>query len=45
MKSDTLEKSVDQFTMSVAKNPDANGGLLKLMWENRQFSVPFTIKK
>jgi hypothetical protein len=45
MKSDTLEKSVDQFTMSVARNPDANGGLLKLMWENRQFSVPFTVKK
>jgi hypothetical protein len=45
VKSDTLEKSVDQFTMSVAKNPDANGGLLKLMWENRQYSVPFTVKK
>ena len=45
LKTDTLEKSVDQFTMTVAKNPDADGGLLKLMWENTQYSIPFTVKK
>ncbi|MDF2441093.1 MAG: hypothetical protein JWN98_2077 [Abditibacteriota bacterium] len=45
MKTDTLDKSADQFTIAVAKNPDAAGGLLRLMWENTQYSVPFTVKK
>jgi hypothetical protein len=41
LKKDTLEKPVTQFTMSVGKNP-AGGGLIKLMWEDTQYSVPFT---
>ena len=45
VKSAPLEKSVDQFTMSLAKNPDAAGGMLKMMWENMQYSVPFMVKK
>lgn len=40
----TLDKPVDQFTMAIEKNP-AGGGVVKLMWENTQFSVPFTVKK
>jgi hypothetical protein len=44
LKKDPLEKTVDQFTMIVAQNP-AGGGVLKLQWENTQFSVPFTVKK
>jgi hypothetical protein len=44
MKKETLEKPVDQFTMAVAKNP-SGGGVIKLMWENTQFTVPFTVKK
>ena len=36
-----LEKPVDQFTMAVARNP-AGGGLIKLMWEDTQYSVAFT---
>jgi hypothetical protein len=44
LKKDPLEKTVGQFTMAVEKNP-AGGGVLKLMWENTQFSVPFTVKK
>jgi len=44
LKKDPLEKTVGQFTMVVDKNP-AGGGLLKLQWENTQFSVPFTVKK
>lgn len=44
LKKDTLDNSVDQFTMSVEKNP-AGGGLLKMMWEKTQYSVPFTVKK
>ncbi len=39
-----LDKSVDQFTMGVEKNP-SGGGVLKLMWENTQYSVPFTVQK
>jgi hypothetical protein len=44
MKKAALEKSVDQFTMAIEKAP-AGGGVLKLMWENTEFSVPFTVKK
>jgi hypothetical protein len=44
LKKGALEKPVDQFTMAVANGP-AGGGLLKLMWENTEFSVPFTIQK
>ena len=44
LKKDTLENAVDQFTMSVERNP-AGGGLLKMSWENTQYSVPFTVKK
>jgi hypothetical protein len=39
-----LDKSVDQFTMAVAKG-ESGGGVLKLSWENTQFSVPFTVQK
>jgi hypothetical protein len=41
---EALEKPADQFTMAVAKNP-AGGGVIKLMWENTQYSVPFTAVK
>lgn len=37
-------KNVDQFTMAVQKNP-SGGGLIKLSWENAEYSVPFTVKK
>ncbi len=36
--------TVDQLTMAVQKNP-AGGGLIKLSWENSEYSVPFTVKK
>jgi hypothetical protein len=41
LKKETLEKPVTEFTMSVGKNP-SGGGLIKLMWEDTQYSVPFT---
>jgi hypothetical protein len=44
LKKETLDKTVDQFTMAIEKNP-SGGGLLKMMWENTQFSAPFTVKK
>jgi len=40
LKKDTLEKPVDQLTMAIEKDT-AGGGVLKIMWENTQFSVPF----
>lgn len=42
MKKEALDTPVDQFTMAVENNP-AGGGVLKLMWENTQYSVPFTV--
>lgn len=44
LKKEPMEKANDQFTMAVSKNA-AGGGVIKLMWENTQFSVPFTVKK
>ena len=44
LKKDPLEKTVSQFTIVIDKNP-AGGGVLKLQWENTQFSVPFAVKR
>jgi hypothetical protein len=44
LKEDSLAAPVSQFTMSVEKNP-GGGGILKLMWEDRQYSVPYAVKK
>ena len=42
-KKEALEKSVDQFTMAIDKGQ--GGGVIKLKWENTEYSVAFTIKK
>jgi hypothetical protein len=39
-----LTPRLDQFTVALDKNP-AGGGVIKLMWENTQYSVPYTVKK
>ncbi len=44
MKKDAVDKAVDQFTMAIDKNP-AGGGMLKLTWENTQYSVSLQVKK
>ncbi len=44
LKKEPLEKPNDQLALAIEKNP-SGGGLLKIMWEGTQFSVPFTIKK
>lgn len=41
---ETLAAPVDQFTMSVDKNP-AGGGTLKLIWEKTGYSAAFTVQK
>ncbi len=44
LKKENMDKAVDQFTIAIENNP-AGGGVLKFMWENTQYSVPFTVKK
>ena len=43
MKKETLEKPVDQFTIALEKA--ARVGVLKLMWENTQYSAPIAVKQ
>ena len=43
MTKSTLDKPVDQFTMAVERA--GMGGVIKLMWENTQYTVPFTVVK
>ena len=44
LKKAALEKTVEQFTMSVGKKTEG-GGTIKLMWEDVQYSVAFTVQK
>jgi len=44
VKKEPLDKANDQLALAVERNP-AGGGLIKIMWEGTQFSVPFTVKK
>jgi Protein of unknown function (DUF2911) len=41
---ESLAAPVNQFTMAVGKNP-SGGGILKMSWENIQYSAPFTVQK
>ncbi len=43
LKPETLSAPVEQFTISVGKNPEG-GGILKMSWENTGFSAPFTVQ-
>ncbi len=43
LKKDRLEKSVDQLTLALESV--AGGGVLKILWETTQYSLPFTVKK
>ena len=45
LKRSSLDKPVHQFTIAIVKAPSGGGGLLKLMWEDTEFSVPFTVQK
>lgn len=44
LKKDALEKAADQFSMSVGKG-SAGVGVIKLMWEETQYSAAFTVQK
>lgn len=41
---DALTEPLDQLLIAVQRNP-SGGGVIKLMWESTQYSVPFTVKK
>lgn len=45
LKKDALDKTVDQFTIAIATEKGQTGGVLKFLWENTQFSVPFSVVK
>jgi hypothetical protein len=40
-----LEKAVDQLTIALANDSATGAGTVKIMWENTQFSLPFTVKQ
>ena len=44
LKKEALEKTAEQLTIAISKNSPA-GGVLKISWENTQFSAPFTVQK
>jgi hypothetical protein len=44
LQKDALATQLDQFVMALEKNP-AGGAVLKMAWENTQFSVNYTVKK
>lgn len=44
MTKESVDKQVDQLTITIDKNP-AGGGILKIIWENTQFTLPFTVIK
>ncbi|MEI6861280.1 MAG: DUF2911 domain-containing protein, partial [Verrucomicrobiota bacterium] len=45
MKKGTVEKPVEQLTITVENDAATGGGTLKVTWDTTQFSVPFTLKK
>ena len=44
LKKETLDKAVDQLTITVTADTSPNG-LISISWENTNFSVPFALKK
>jgi Protein of unknown function (DUF2911) len=43
-KKETLDKPNDELALAVEKN-SGGGGVIKIMWEGTQYSVPFTVVK
>jgi hypothetical protein len=42
LKKEALDAPVDQFTITLSKNP-SGGGVLKMMWESTAFSIPLKL--
>jgi hypothetical protein len=45
LKKDELTQPVDRLILAMPMNQGGGGGVLKIAWENTQFSIPFTVKK
>ncbi|MEO6245785.1 MAG: DUF2911 domain-containing protein [Opitutaceae bacterium] len=46
LKKTTLSESVDQLTIKIEnEKPPTMNGVINIMWEKTQFSLPFTVKK
>jgi hypothetical protein len=45
MKKEPLEKGVHQLTLALENVPGGGGAVLKVQWENTQYSVPFSVAK
>lgn len=45
LKNDKTDAAVEEFTMVIDKGSSATAGVLKMSWENTEFSVPFTVDK
>jgi hypothetical protein len=43
-KKESLDKPNDQLALAVERN-SGGGGIIKIMWEGTQYSVPFTVVK
>lgn len=44
VKKEAAAKAADQFTIEIEKK-EGGGGALEMMWEDAQYSVPFTVSK
>lgn len=45
LKKESLSETVDQLTIAVENAPPTMNGVLKIKWDQTQFSAPFTVKK
>jgi hypothetical protein len=45
MKKDTLTQTVDRLIIAMQMTPGGGGGVLKVAWEDTQYSIPFVVKK
>ena len=45
MKKNPLAPAVNQFTITIDKNPSATGGTLRLKWETTVYSAPITVQE
>lgn len=45
LKKDKTESTVSEFTIALDKGSSATAGVLKMSWENTEFSAPFTVGK
>ena len=45
LKRESLDAPVDQFQIAIDKDFETGIGMLRLIWENTQYTIPFTVRK